>query len=134
MLASCRVMQERKSVSRVHRVASEIKKVLSQYLIRGELDPCNGVTSTMITITDVTVSPCLQHVKVYVSPLVNSISEEDCLNFLNMYSSQVRYYVGQHVRLKVVPEIIFRIDESFKYAERIETILKGIHKSELSEV
>ena len=113
---------------RTGKVAGEIKKVLSESLIRGEIGFCDDlVDPRMIVITDVEVSSCLRHAKIFVSSMISDNGEEKYLEFLEKHSSQLRKVIAQNLKLKFVPEIRFFIDSSSAYASRIENILKSTH-------
>ena len=117
-------MRHTKACSRSVKVASEIKRVISAYLIRGEIRSYGCINPLMIVVTDVVVSPCLQHAKVFVSS-IDGTPGEVYVSFLESHSAQIRKAVGDNVKLKFVPEIIFIIDNSFEQAQRIENLLKG---------
>jgi ribosome-binding factor A len=113
---------QKKSVSRSHRVAAEIRKILSEFFIHNSLGD-ERVNTTFLSVTDVVVSSCLQHVKVYVTFLSDSISVEECIDFLQEHTAPLRRHVGANIRLKFVPEILFFVDDSFDRAKKIESLL-----------
>ena len=72
---------KRKETPRRVRVASEVKKVLSEFLLRGAVsDSERPSMATMIAITGVEMSADLQHAKVFFSSISPNISLEH--NFL----------------------------------------------------
>ncbi len=107
------------------KVASVIKRVVSDCLIREEIGNCEGVNPLMVVVTDVVVSSCLRHAKIFVS-LVDERSNKDYIDFLEAHSSKIRKAIGDNIKLKLVPEIRFIVDTSFEQAQRIEALLKGI--------
>ena len=121
-------MKRNNNVSRSDRVASEIKKVVSEYLIRGGLG-CHEdeVNPVMIVVTDVAVSSCLRHAKIFVSSVSDGLDSSVCVDYLERHSSQIRKAVGDNVKLKFVPEIRFLPDVSRERAKRIEDILKTVN-------
>ncbi|MDR0753577.1 MAG: ribosome-binding factor A [Holosporaceae bacterium] len=114
---------QKRNISRAYKVATEIKKVLSEYLL---LNPFGDerINSTFLSITDVISSPCLRHMKIYVASLLKNISNADCLEFCNKYASSMRYHLGKKIRLKFVPDLSFFISASFDDVRRIESLLK----------
>lgn len=111
--------------SRSDKVASEIKKVVSEYLIRGELESSEGVNPLMIVVTDVVVSSCLRHAKIFVSSISDDLNSDICRDYLESHSSQIRKTIGTCIKLKFVPEIRFLADTSREKAKRIEDILNA---------
>lgn len=117
----------RKETPRRIRVASEVKKVISEFLLRGAVsDPARSSITTMIAITGVDMSPDLQHAKVFFSSISPKISSEECAEFLENYKYKLRAHVGASIRLKHTPELRFLIDDSSEKAEKIENLLKKI--------
>lgn len=115
---------QKKNSSRQNKVAAEIKKSLSEFLL------CNSIydiiKSSSISITDVVMSPCLQHAKVYIIPLSGDVSQKDCIDFMERHSHTFRKHVSNCIRLKFAPDFKFFIDDSFDYAQKIENLLAKI--------
>ena len=122
-------MKFSKGCSRSVKVATEIKRIVSDYLIRGKNEDSGDVDPFMIVVTDVVVSSCLQHAKIFVSSMDGKCCD-DYLDFLRSHSAQIRKTIGDNVRLKFVPKIDFVIDDSFEQAKRIDDLLSCIHKKE----
>lgn len=114
-----------KNFTRQQRVATEIRKVLSEFLLRNSIvdKECN---MSLISVTDVTISPCLQHAKIFVIPISNEISNDQCLTCLEKHKSKFKAHIGNSIRMKYVPDLCFFIDNSFEYAEKIDALLKTI--------
>jgi ribosome-binding factor A len=113
---------QKKNTNRSRRVATEIKRILSEFFIHNSLGS-ETVNTTFLSVTDVVVSSCLQHVKVYIAFLSDGISVEECVEFLREHTPHLRRHIGAHVRLKFVPEILFFVDDSFDRARKIESLL-----------
>jgi ribosome-binding factor A len=117
-------MSTKNNSGRPHRVAGEIKRVLSDFFLR-DCYFADGINTSLICITDVAVSPCLQHVKIYVVSLSRDIKNEDCVEFLERHIPSLRHYIGSKIRLKLVPSLVFFVDHSFDHASRIESLLRN---------
>ena len=65
--------------------------------------------------------------KVYVLPLGGKAAEET-INVLKEYSFLIRKILSQKVVMKFLPKLLFRKDESFEYAEKIENLIKQTNK------
>ncbi|MDR0632082.1 MAG: 30S ribosome-binding factor RbfA [Holosporaceae bacterium] len=114
---------QKKNSDRPNRVAVEIKKMLSAFLL-GNPFVDEKINSSLISITDVMVSPCLHHAKVYIVSLSKNFSNNDCLEFLKKHTPSLRHQVGTEIRLKFVPELLFFSDNSFDDIKRIESLLR----------
>jgi ribosome-binding factor A len=107
---------------RVSRVGEQIKKEIST-IVRNEVkDPRIG----FLTITDVELSGDMQHAKVYVSVLGSEEERNDTLQALQKAAGFVRSELGKRIRIRHTPEILFTIDRSLDYSERINKVLKGL--------
>ena len=106
------------------RVGEMIKQSLSMIFIRNEAKVPNLETNT-ITVTEVRMSPDLKIAKAYVLPLGGKDAEET-INILKEYSFLIRKILSQKVVMKFLPKLLFRKDESFEYAEKIEALSKHI--------
>ena len=108
------------------RVGEMIKQSLSMIFIRNEAKVPNLETNT-ITVTEVRMSQDLKIAKAYVLPLGGKNSEE-IIKTLKDYSFLVRKILSQKVNMKFLPKLLFRKDESFEYAEKIENLIKQTNK------
>ncbi|MBO2945710.1 30S ribosome-binding factor RbfA [Paenibacillus sp. F411] len=107
---------------RTGRVGEQIKKELSQ-LIQTELkDPRIG----FITVTGVDVTSDLSQAKIYLSVLGDQEQKAASLKGLEKANGFLRSELGKRIRLRHVPELIFKFDESIEYGSRIEKLLGEI--------
>ena len=108
------------------RVGEMIKQSLSMIFLRNEAKIPNLETKT-ITVTEVRMSQYLKIAKAYVLPLGGKDSEES-IQKLKEYSYIIRKILSQKIIMKFLPKILFRKDESFEYAEKIENLIKQSNK------
>ena len=108
------------------RVGEMIKQALSMIFIRDEAKLPNLETKE-ITVTEVKMSQDLKIAKAYVLPLGGKDAER-VVEKLKEYSFLIRKILSQKVIVKFLPKILFRKDESFEYAEKIENLIKQTNK------
>ena len=108
------------------RVGELIKQALSMIFLREETK-IPDLDTKSITVTEVRMSPDLKIAKVYVLPLGGKDAEET-INVLKEYSFLIRKILSQKVVMKFLPKLLFRKDESFEYAEKIENLIKQTNK------
>jgi len=108
------------------RVGEMIKQSLCMIFIRNEAKVPNLETNT-ITITEVKMSQDLKIAKAYVMPLGGKDADEIILK-LKEYSFLIRKILSQKVFMKFLPKLLFKKDESFEYAEKIENLIKQTNK------
>ena len=119
---------EKTLTQRQLRVGEMIKQSLSMIFLRNEAKVPNLETNT-ITVTEVRMSQDLKIAKAYVLPLGGKNAEE-IIQILKDYSFMIRKILSQKVNMKFLPKLIFRKDESFEYAEKIENLIKQTNKQE----
>jgi ribosome-binding factor A len=109
---------------RATRVGEQMKKELGEIIGRKIKDPRIG----FVTVTDVQVTGDLQQAKVFISVLGDDEQKENTLKGLAKAKGFIRSEIGQRIRLRKTPEIIFEFDESIDYGNRIDTILHQLHE------
>ena len=108
------------------RVGEELRHVLAQIILRGELnDP--ELRGLPVTVSEVRVSPDLSSATVFVTQLGggNSVKIEKALKRATPF---LRRQIAHRVHLRRVPNLIFESDTSFDYAERIDNLLQDVNK------
>ena len=109
---------------RPDRVGEEIRDALSSLLSRGAVhDPGIG----FITLTRVQVSPDLQQARVFYTSLGDPKARTATAKALDRATPFLRRQIGSVLRLRRVPVLEFRFDESIANQDRIERILHDIH-------
>ncbi|MCG8485356.1 MAG: 30S ribosome-binding factor RbfA [Clostridia bacterium] len=112
---------------RSHRVAEEIKKVLSMMLINELKDPR---ISSMVSVTQVEVTDDFSFAKVYLSVLGSEEEKENTLLALKSAAGFIRKEVGKKIKMRRIPEFIFKIDHSLDYSLHISKIIDEIGKDD----
>jgi ribosome-binding factor A len=108
---------------RQQRVAELVRHALAEVLARGDIqDPV--LTSHVITIPEVRMSPDLKLATAYVMPLGGQ-DERDVLAALERNRKILRQEVARRVNLKFAPDLRFRRDETFDEAARIDALLRS---------
>ncbi|MDO3676322.1 30S ribosome-binding factor RbfA [Paenibacillus ehimensis] len=109
---------------RVGRVGEQIKKELSQ-IIQSELkDPRIG----FITVTGVDVTNDFSQAKVFLSVLGSDEQKEETLKALARGTGFIRSELGKRIRMRKIPELLFKFDASIDYGSKIETLLHQINE------
>ena len=108
------------------RVGEMIKQSLSMIFIRNEAKVPKLETNN-ITVTEVRMSQDLKIAKAYVLPLGGKDADET-IEVLKKYSFLIRKILSQKVVMKFLPKLLFKKDESFEYAEKIENLIKQTNK------
>jgi ribosome-binding factor A len=113
---------------RVERVAELIKREISQLLLSGIKD--ERVGQGLVSVTEVEVSKDLQHAQVYVSIYGPPEVRAQTMAGLVSATGYVRSVLGQRVRLRRTPEVVFREDRSLERGSRVIALLNQIRQQQ----
>lgn len=104
------------------KVARLVQRELGEYFQKNAGEYLNA----FINVTVVRMSPDLSVAKVYISLYSPNHKPNEIFDLVEINKKNIRYALGQRIRNKVriIPELIFYIDDSYDYAKRIEELLK----------
>ena len=110
------------------RLGEEIRKTISELLLREIKDPR---LSGIVSISGVEVTSDGSYATVYVSMLGNAdgANEEEQANALAAFKSAkglIRKAIGQNIKLRHVPDLLFKIDNSMEYGRHITKIIDSL--------
>lgn len=108
---------------RQQKIARLIQKEFSLLLQKELKHLCNNA---LVTVTFVRVSADLQIAKIYLS-IYNTANKDSVLQEFKANTSEARYMLGQRLRfqLRRIPELIFYLDDSMDFIEKIDKLLKS---------
>lgn len=115
-------------MARTEKVAQAIKKEIG-VIVHDELsDPRLG----FITIMGVEVTRDLRLAKIYYSVMGSSDEKDKARQAIESAAGFIRRLMGERLKLRFVPEIVFRLDDSVEYsfdiAKKIERIKNELKK------
>ena len=112
------------------RLGEEIRRIISELLLQGLKDPR---LSAMISVTAVEVTSDGSYATVYLSVLgpdpdeeKAQLQQEETLEAMKSAKGFIRKEIGRQVKLRHVPDLIFRIDKSMEYGRHISKIIDGL--------
>ena len=108
------------------KVGEELRHLISNALLRSSFYD-EHIENNNITITEVNVSPDLKNAKVYVMPLGGE-KKADVLNGLNKATGRLKKIISSNINLRQTPNLVFKIDETFEYAKKINDLIDKIKK------
>jgi ribosome-binding factor A len=112
---------------RLERISSEIREILGQAIVRGEIKDPRVRLAGLITITHVRVTGDLR--EAIASFIVHDVDEpalKRAEQGLNSASGYLRRLIGQQLRLKVTPTLTFEIDRVFDQEAKIDRLLHEV--------
>lgn len=117
------------TTKRADKIAETIHEMVSGLLIKGVKDPRIGFT----TITGVKVTDDLHLATVYFSVVGDETEKKSTEKGLNSARGFIRKELGKNLRMRYVPDIIFRYDASQDYGRRIDSLLDEITTTEADD-
>ena len=106
--------------TRQHKIARLIQKDMSDILLRY----ARTLHGTLISVSEVRVSPDLSIARVYVSIFPqNKVKETMSLIEENTHRFRGELGTLERHQLRIIPEIIFHLDETIDRMERIDELL-----------
>jgi len=104
---------------RSRRIAEQVQRELSDIIRRELKDPRVG----MITLVDVEVSPDQSHARVYFTSLGDQSSIVDTTAGLQHAAGFLRSELAHRMKLRSVPQLQFKYDESIERGMRISQLI-----------
>lgn len=105
------------------RVGEAVRHALAGVLLRGDVPWPKGFKAPLITVTEVEVSPDLRNATAFIMPLGGK-DAPDTLRVLNNIVGFFRHALAETVNLRYVPKLVFKMDTTFDYSQRIERLLQ----------
>jgi ribosome-binding factor A len=111
--------------TRQQKYARLIQKELGEIFQR---DKKGILENAFITLADVKVSPDLSVAKVYISMLLAK-DKEKTLEKIIARKREIRKELGDRIgkQVRIIPELVFYIDEVEENAQRIEDLIKNLN-------
>jgi len=111
---------------RSDRVGDMIRQVVGEMLLRDLSDP----RLSSVTLTGVKVTEDLKQATVFFSAMGEPSQEDAALHGLQSASGYIKKRLGRELRLRFVPDLLFKVDRSFDYGNRIDRLIKTIKEEE----
>ena len=115
--------------SRKERVADQIQRELAQLIQRDMQDP----RLRLLSVSAVEVSRDLAYATVFVTSLSDTSSHDEILKTLRKAAGFLRHELGKAMRLRIVPELKFKYDESLERGMSMSKLINDAIESDHSE-
>jgi len=107
---------------RTARLGEEIREEVALLIVSELKDPRIG----FVTVTRVEVTPDLRTARVYVGVLGTEKQRQASLTGLRQATGFLRRALGQSLRLRYTPELVFTYDEGLEASDRVAQLLAEI--------
>ena len=108
------------------KIMEEVKHLAAEYISRES----NRVS--LVTVTNIMVSEDTKRATLYISVLPED-KENDALFFLKRKRTEMRDFIKERIRSRVIPFLDIEIDVGEKHRERIEQLIRESHKDDIKK-
>ena len=115
--------------TRQEKLKELLKEEMSEILAREFKDPRLG----FITVIGAEITPDMRYARVFVSVMGNDEEKERNMAILNKGAHFARAALGKRIKIKILPEIEFKLDTSVDQGIRIFELLQQIKHDEQEE-
>lgn len=112
---------------RTKRIEKELQKEISAILATEIKDPR---IDSLVSITDIDLTNDLEQAKVYVSSLGDEDKKEEILEGLRNASGFIKRELGIRLKLRNIPELIFKIDNSIERGIYMDNLISKVIKED----
>lgn len=116
------------------RMGEEIRRIMSDLILRELKDPR---ISGMVSITAVDVTADGSFATVYLSVFEQGLGEEemaqvkeDVLEAMQSAKGFMKREIGKQIRVRHMPELIFKIDKSMDYGRHMDELIDKVMKEQ----
>lgn len=120
------------------RLGEEIRRIISEMLFRELKDP--RLTENMISITAVDVTSDGSYATVFISVFKPEADDaemaeinENVITAMRSSKGVMKREIGKQIRLKHMPELIFKIDSSLDYGRKMDELISKVIKEQDEE-
>ena len=117
-MARRRTHQRHRDYPRTARLNELLREIIAEALERVDDDRLQ-----LVTVTAVDVDSALEKATVYVAA-IDPDADDETLEALAEVRTRVQGAVAREARIKRTPELVFRIDDVLRTAERIDELLR----------
>lgn len=110
---------------RSDKVAETIHETVSMILMRGLNDPRIG----FVTITAVEMTDDLHLARIFFSVVGDEAAKKATEAGLNSARGHIRRELGKVLKMRYIPDVLFKYDHSQEYGARIDSLLKEVGSS-----
>ena len=109
---------------RMSRINSEMQKSIAEIIANRLRNP--DLDGIIITVTNVDTASDLKYAKVMVSVLSTPQTQSLVVQELNRAKAYIRKELMHMIRLRTMPELDFRLDDSYEKGRKIMDIIDSI--------
>ncbi|MCE5304421.1 MAG: 30S ribosome-binding factor RbfA [Chloroherpetonaceae bacterium] len=111
---------------RSERIGKEIRKIVSDEIQRATFELGNGIVS----VSSVVVSKDFSNAKIYISSYNSNLTPLEIIKYLNINKNHFKQLIAKNMRLRIIPDIKFFMDDTLDEMEHIQSLIKKVEESD----
>ena len=111
---------------RIEKVSSLLKKEISLILMNDLND--NLILENFVSVIKIQLSGDLQHAKVFVSSSAEEKIKNLIIENLNSAKNKIRFLLSQRVKMRRIPDLVFKIDRVLDQGLEVLKVLDKLRK------
>lgn len=115
------------SSSRDYPRTARVNQLLRE-ILADALEQMSDERVDLVTLTSVNVEPDLRHATVFFDTLEGGDADDAAIEVLGELRVRLQRAIGDEARLKRTPELTFRPDPAVRRGERVDEILRDLHR------
>lgn len=112
--------------SRSSRISEEIRKIISSLIMNELKDPR---ISNLTSVTHVDTTNDLRYAYIYISVYNDEKKAQETIDGLNKAKGFIRKEIGKNIKLRYIPEPIFKLDDSIKQGIYMSDLITKVNKN-----
>ncbi|HRT67829.1 MAG TPA: 30S ribosome-binding factor RbfA, partial [Bacteroidota bacterium] len=102
------------------------RKIISNEIQRSTFELGDGI----ISISSVVVSKDFSSAKIYVSSYNSKLTPLEIINLLNTNKNYFKELIAKNMKLRIIPDIKFFMDDTLDEIEHIQSLIKKVEKED----
>ena len=112
---------------RIEKVSSLLKKEISLIIMNDLNDDL--IIENFVSVTKIELSGDLQYSKVFISTPAEEEIKTLILNSLNSAKTRIRFILGQRVKMRRIPDLVFKMDRVLDQGLAVLKVLDKLRKT-----
>lgn len=112
---------------RIKRIEKELQKEISTIVAKEIKDPR---LNTLVSVTAIELTNDLEQAKVFISSLSTDQEREEIIEGLKNATGFIKRELGIRLKLRNIPELIFKYDESIERGIYMDSLIERVMKQD----
>ena len=113
-------MSHRKKSQKQLQIGEQVKREIANIFLKNDIFAKKDLK---VTVKEADVSPDLKNIKIFISLNNDDFNQDKLVNELNVNNMYFQKIIAKSMRLRLIPKILFTIDNSMSYGQKISKLI-----------